>query len=593
MEAQVSRLTRPPPSPSRSTANGLPRLQIQDFSSPDKPDNYRISPMTLVSGETIHFSTIWDDWSGRGSHVDFGPNEKVPLEQGRFLGHGVMGGVYETHCKGVAVAWKRRYCRKKITDAEMREISILKKLSHHHIIQLVGTYTQPSTRGQFLGLLLWPVAICDLATFFEDMEEADLDYQAIGEDRSNRFRALGLPDTYKEFQPWGDKYLISKFGCLCKAIEYLHSQKIRHKDLKPSNVLLGRDNLWLTDFGSSTDFSMLSMSATENGERGTPKYFAPEVAAYEPNGRAADIFSLGCIFLEMLELLRIGTLHALKDLRTDQDGSFQANLHRAQEWFILAGDTTTMNHKRLLCEVQLMLARDPAMRPTAADLARRLDYMNQFDYDAEAGIFNLFGECCGTSYITEEKHRKITTPLQDQVASLRIEQRSTQVKLEAALKEIEHLKSKVSTPSPSNISYSNRLKSEIKSPGREITIPTTVGHCCQCSNGPFNIIKIDNGDCPFCAHSLCPECPRQFLSLSLNPKMGEGDAIISPNTDGTSVTNYSRNEVPDGFCLDPYTKDEMEYENLENRRRMEKDRQWRLERADHGRLSLIRDVMGM
>ncbi|KAF2815084.1 kinase-like protein, partial [Mytilinidion resinicola] len=100
------------------------------------------------------------------------------------------------------------------------------------------------------------------------------------------------------------RYLASKFGCLAKAIEYLHSQKIRHKDLKPSNVLLGRDNLWLTDFGSSTDFSMLSMSATENGERGTPKYFAPEVALYERNGRSADMFSLGCIFLEMLELLR-------------------------------------------------------------------------------------------------------------------------------------------------------------------------------------------------------------------------------------------------------------------------------------------------
>ena len=60
------------------------------------------------------------------------------------------------------------------------------------------------------------------------------------------------------------------------AVAYLHDQKIRHKDLKPSNILLTSDNLILSDFGSATDFSHLSQSATDN-ERGTPKYFAPEV----------------------------------------------------------------------------------------------------------------------------------------------------------------------------------------------------------------------------------------------------------------------------------------------------------------------------
>jgi serine/threonine protein kinase len=59
------------------------------------------------------------------------------------------------------------------------------------------------------------------------------------------------------------------------AIAYLHHQKIRHDDLKPSNILLSPDQLWLTDFGSSTDFSLLSRSTTDN-ERGTPRYFAPE-----------------------------------------------------------------------------------------------------------------------------------------------------------------------------------------------------------------------------------------------------------------------------------------------------------------------------
>lgn len=79
-----------------------------------------------------------------------------------------------------------------------------------------------------------------------------------------------------------------QIGCLVSAVEYLHEQEIRHKDLKPSNVLLSSDGLDLSDFGSAKDFSLLSQSATDN-ERGTPKYFAPEVCP-KPRGnhRLAD-----------------------------------------------------------------------------------------------------------------------------------------------------------------------------------------------------------------------------------------------------------------------------------------------------------------
>ncbi|ORX93070.1 hypothetical protein BCR34DRAFT_580744 [Clohesyomyces aquaticus] len=50
-------------------------------------------------------------------------------------------------------------------------------------------------------------------------------------------------------------------------------------------------------------------SATNNGERGTPKYSAPEVASWIPSGRAADIFSLGCIDNNCL--LLVGTRIAM------------------------------------------------------------------------------------------------------------------------------------------------------------------------------------------------------------------------------------------------------------------------------------------
>jgi len=193
-----------------------------------------------------------------------------------------MGDVYETTVQGHKIAHKRIVVKRKIGDSEKKEIEILKRLSSHtHMIQLVGTYTH----RQFLGILLYPVAVCDLHTFFEDVEawssvrlegnttEARL--EALDPVHKERLVALGYAFPPADARFWASP-VYSKVGCLISAIAYLHDQKIRHKDLKPSNILLSRDRLWLSDFGSATDFSLLSQSATDN-ERGTPRYFSPEV----------------------------------------------------------------------------------------------------------------------------------------------------------------------------------------------------------------------------------------------------------------------------------------------------------------------------
>jgi hypothetical protein len=90
----------------------------------------------------------------------------VPLVEGRLLGSGVHGGVFETESNGIRLAWKRKCFRRTIGQKERRGIEIIKRLSHPHVIRLVGTYAH----GRILGLLLWPVAICDLATLLEDAD---------------------------------------------------------------------------------------------------------------------------------------------------------------------------------------------------------------------------------------------------------------------------------------------------------------------------------------------------------------------------------------------------------------------------------------
>ncbi|KAF1941268.1 kinase-like protein [Clathrospora elynae] len=223
-----------------------------------------------------------EDWSqtSRGSHVEFGDNEAVPLVQGRFLGRGAMGDVHETTIQGWKLAHKRVPFRRRIGEKEKREIEIIKRLSHVHVLQLIGTYTQQ----RYLGFLLYPIAVCDLHIFFEDVE-AWSTTRLQDDVREARLEAFDLIHKARltvlnyDFPSSQERRMASpvysQVGCLVSAITYLHEQKIRHKDLKPSNILLSPNRLWLSDFGSATNFTLLSQSATDN-ERGIPRYFAPE-----------------------------------------------------------------------------------------------------------------------------------------------------------------------------------------------------------------------------------------------------------------------------------------------------------------------------
>lgn len=372
-----------------------------DTSKPPTPSSYLLAHSAMSTGEGL--AEVLADWSGRGTHVDFQKDEVVPLNQGRFLGHGSMGSVFETTVRGHVFAWKKRFCRRKIDAAEMKEIEILKKLSHGHIIKIAGSYTH----GKFLGLLLYPAATCDLATFFEDAE-ALFNNHVWDSVQEERFEALGLHRIQGQSRYPVELntrvFISSRMGCIISAVEYLHGQKIRHKDLKPSNILLAAQGLWLTDFGTATDFSNQTVSTTDNCERGTPKYFAPEMAAFDKCGRSADIFSLGCVLLEMYTLKQGQTLEVLRKLRPRNDKSYQSNLDKIHQWLSRSTGHEDPGNIQIRNQIQYMLAREPTDRPTINNIQTTFAL-----FDAvlqQSSKVSLFNKCCRGLFVSRDDHER-------------------------------------------------------------------------------------------------------------------------------------------------------------------------------------------
>jgi serine/threonine protein kinase len=146
-----------------------------------------------------------------------------------------------------------------------KEINYLNRLNHPNIIKVIENNDDSNL----------------MATVLEYADRGDLE----GIIKSGQ----SILENYREVL----EFMLKLF----KAVDYMHSQKVIHADLKTANIVITGDNTpKIIDFDLATDLH------NADNPRGTPLYMAPEVmfqtfSTFEPE---VDTYSLGVIFYEII-----------------------------------------------------------------------------------------------------------------------------------------------------------------------------------------------------------------------------------------------------------------------------------------------------
>lgn len=248
------------------------------------------------------------------------------------LGHSASALVESVRCRRLLLARKTIYCNRQMkrTDA-VREVKQLKRSQHSHIVQVVGTYTFK----QDLAILLYPAAEFNLETFMESiLAESPGSTNYLNKEESRpKLRAM-----------------VTFFSCLSRAISFLHSNATKHMDIKPKNLLIkdlrynslssqGPYKIYIADFGIARSYKRAADAETDSPTSFTRLYAAPEVVDQRKRGLSADIFSLGCVFAEMLAVLaesdrdsKRKDLLAVLSADEEQPRSYHGNILLVIQW---------------------------------------------------------------------------------------------------------------------------------------------------------------------------------------------------------------------------------------------------------------------
>ena len=212
-------------------------------------------------------------------------NKEFNLEEYKIitqLGQGTFSKIYLVQDKN-----KNLYSMKKIILSDeldiksaIKEYQISSKLEHENIVKLLGIYTTKLDITTYVVYIL--------------MELGKTDWEK--EIRSHIEKKI----YYKEID------LISIIKQLIGAFSFLQKNNVVHRDIKPQNILIFKDNKYkLADFGESKEISNIDYSLLNGSLRGTELYMSPLLLNGLRNGQIevkhnlykSDVYSFGLCLL--------------------------------------------------------------------------------------------------------------------------------------------------------------------------------------------------------------------------------------------------------------------------------------------------------
>ncbi|KND00975.1 STE/STE11/BCK1 protein [Spizellomyces punctatus DAOM BR117] len=214
--------------------------------------------------------------------------------------------------------------RRRMLDALHREITLLKDLDHENIVRYLGYDVEGTTINVFLEYVS-------------------------GGSISSSITSMGR----------FEEPLVRSLTCqiLC-GLEYLHERSIIHRDIKGGNVLLDENGVAkISDFGISkkNEYKMAYRFNSRMSMQGSVHWMAPEVIKAKGYSAKVDIWSLGCLILEMFT--GYNPWRQLDELQT---------------MWRLGRENTPPLPEWLSPQAQNLLEKcftiDPDQRPTATDL---------------------------------------------------------------------------------------------------------------------------------------------------------------------------------------------------------------------------------
>jgi tetratricopeptide (TPR) repeat protein/predicted Ser/Thr protein kinase len=223
------------------------------------------TPMPVGDSETM----VMVDATALAPGSDFGTRYRIDA----LLGQGGMGRVYKAYDKDLDRTVALKVVRHGVmgeTDALKRfkqELILASKISHKNILRI-------HDMGEVGGTKFITMAYVE------------------GQD---------LYGILKDNPKLPIERVLKFATALAEALAAAHAEGVIHRDLKPQNILVNKDDqIFVSDFGLAKSFEEGAQGMTKTGAfLGTPRYMSPEQVEGKPADQRSDLYSYGLMLYEM------------------------------------------------------------------------------------------------------------------------------------------------------------------------------------------------------------------------------------------------------------------------------------------------------